>query len=190
MHYTICDFTLDIIQNSLEAGADMIDVDLRSGSMDYSVCVADNGCGMTGDEAARLKDPYVTDGKKHEKRTIGLGIPFLVQAVEQCGGTFSVESEPGRGTTVRFCFPAGHFDTPPFGDVPGLVLQAFIFDSEYELIVNREVEAESGTNTYRICRSECREALGDIYIGASLKLLRRYLQSQEEYIYLPSAANS
>ena len=73
----------------------------------------------------------------------GLGIPFLMQAVNLSGGTFSVESEVGKGTTFRFSFDLNNIDTPPQGDVNGAVVQAMMYDGGYELEYNKAMELVS-----------------------------------------------
>ena len=187
MHLTICDFILDIVQNSLEAEADTVELDIISTETRYEVRVKDNGCGMTAEELSRLTDPYFTDGRKHKERPAGLGIPFLGQAVEQSGGTFGIDSVPGKGTEVHFAFPLSHVDTPPFGDIAGLLLQIFIFDGEYEVVVRRTVRTAAGSDSYCIRRSECREALGDVYDGVSVQLLKKFFTSQESGITVTQA---
>ncbi|MGL4368765.1 MAG: ATP-binding protein, partial [Spirochaetota bacterium] len=76
MHHSVCDFLLDIVQNSIEAGSGVITVDLVEKKGILSVCVGDDGKGMDAETLSRVCDPFCTDGVKHEKRSIGLGLPF------------------------------------------------------------------------------------------------------------------
>jgi len=41
-----------------------------------------------------------------ESRGSGLGLAIAKSLVQAHGGTISAESEPGRGTTIRFVLPA------------------------------------------------------------------------------------
>jgi PAS domain S-box-containing protein len=64
--------------------------------------VADEGAGMSSDEAARAFEPFYTT------RTgigIGLGLPIVQGIVERHGGTVELDTEPGRGTTVTVALP-------------------------------------------------------------------------------------
>ena len=137
MHFTVSDFLLDLVQNSVEAGATHIVLKVLEGDRFLELVVDDNGKGMDKQTLARVRDPFFTDGVKHVKRKVGLGIPFLVQALEQVDGDFELESQPGKGTHLRCTFPLDHVDTPQLGDLPGFFLLALSFDGEYELEIHR-----------------------------------------------------
>ena len=139
--------------------------------------VLDNGKGMDAAELERAKDPFYTDGRKHAGRTVGLGIPFLIQSLELAGGTYRLDSTRGKGTSFSFRFPADGIDTPPLGDVPGLILSAWCFDGPYELTVIAE-----GARSWRCL---CNQALRDDRGGrrpddaGALVLAREFLVSNE-----------
>ncbi|HOX48159.1 MAG TPA: sensor histidine kinase, partial [Spirochaetales bacterium] len=80
MHYSLGDYVLDIAQNAVESGAGTVRIDFAETEESFSVAVADDGVGMAEEELARALDPFYTDGKKHARRKVGLGLPFLVQA--------------------------------------------------------------------------------------------------------------
>lgn len=184
MHAAICDFILDVVQNSVEAGARIVELDLREEGGAISVRLTDDGRGMTEKELADALDPFHTDGTKHAARRVGLGLPFLSQAVEAVGGEFALRSRKGEGTELRFSFPAGHLDTPPLGPVSSLIRSAMVFDGGYELRVRRRREAGrkvAGTE-YELSRSELEEAVGDLSSASSLILLGRYLESLEDSV--------
>lgn len=178
MHFTCCDFITDCVQNSVEAGAENIRLEVDESAELFSVRLTDDGRGMTPEEIERTRDPFFTSGEKHRRR-VGLGIPFLVQATELSGGSFALESRPGRGTDLSFAFDLRHVDAPPVGDVPTAFLQALCFEGGYEMEIVRTLKTETTCVDYRLRRGELVEVLGDLSDGASLKLLRVYLRSQE-----------
>jgi two-component system NtrC family sensor kinase len=67
------------------------------------IAVSDNGIGMSGDVRARALEPFFTT-KDADKGT-GLGLSQLYGFVDQSGGAVELQSELGRGTTVRFWLP-------------------------------------------------------------------------------------
>lgn len=180
MHFAIVDFIIDIVQNSCEAGSGSIDVRLDEDENGIDVGVRDDGKGMDADELARALDPFVTDGRKHPGRKVGLGLPFLKQALELSGGRFSIRSEKGRGTEVAFHFEKGNVDCPPLGDIPGMALSILCLPGAHEMTITRK----AGGFSYELKKSELAEALGDLEEVSSLVLLKHYLQSQEEGVDL------
>lgn len=69
--------------------------------------VADTGVGIAAEDVARLFDKYEqarSRSTRSEKGT-GLGLYITKQLVELHGGTITVDSEPGRGSTFTFTLP-------------------------------------------------------------------------------------
>ena len=58
-----------------------------------------------------------------------------------CGGSFSLESEPGKGTLVEASVQKSNIDTPPLGDIGEIVMDAIQAngDIEYELVYETDV---------------------------------------------------
>jgi hypothetical protein len=128
MHVMLDDLSqhiLDIAENSLAAGASRVDVRLvEEDDKGFRVLeIRDNGKGMDAEMVRRVTDPFVTS---RTTRRVGLGIPFLKQAAELAGGSFSIESVPGSGTCLRAVFRAGSIDCPPLGDLPATVVTLFV----------------------------------------------------------------
>lgn len=175
MHAEATDFILDAVQNSVEAGASLVTLDIAEGPEGFEVFIADNGCGMSPELRARALDPFFSDGSKHRRR-VGLGLPFLKQAAEACDGIFDLRSEPGEGTSLHFRFPAGHVDSPPGGDVAAALLSVLALGSRGDVAVTRSRNGRA----YRAVRSEIESATGPLDTSDALILLRDYLRSQEE----------
>jgi len=67
------------------------------------VAVTDNGCGIEEDKLPRVFEPFFTTKQDGGS---GLGLSMVYGFLKQTGGTVTLYSEPGVGTTVRLYFPA------------------------------------------------------------------------------------
>jgi PAS domain S-box-containing protein len=65
--------------------------------------VSDTGTGMSEEVLDRIFEPLFTT--KAPEHGTGLGLPTVRTIVERHGGTIQVESEEGRGTTLRVLLP-------------------------------------------------------------------------------------
>jgi Signal transduction histidine kinase len=71
------------------------------------ISIADNGVGIEKEALSKIFDinsNIHTPGTENEKST-GLGLILVKDFVEKSGGTISVESKVGQGTTVSFTLP-------------------------------------------------------------------------------------
>jgi signal transduction histidine kinase len=66
--------------------------------------VTDNGTGIDEDYIGKIFEKGETDSSDTEGK--GLGLAIVKTFIEAHGGTVSVESKPGRGSTFRFFLPA------------------------------------------------------------------------------------
>ena len=70
--------------------------------------VADSGVGMSAEDLEQALTPFgqaESDIARDQEGT-GLGLPLSKHLVELHGGSLTIESRPGEGTTVRATFPA------------------------------------------------------------------------------------
>jgi signal transduction histidine kinase len=75
-----------------------------AGSM-YELRVADNGIGMSPDEARRSFEPFYRAMRSQDATGTGLGLSIVKRVVEVSGGTLGVDSQLGRGTTFLVKLP-------------------------------------------------------------------------------------
>ncbi len=67
------------------------------------IAVSDSGVGMDDATKARAFEPFFTT--KQVGRGNGLGLAMVYNFVKQSGGDISIETAPGRGTTVTMVLP-------------------------------------------------------------------------------------
>ena len=63
----------------------------------------DTGSGMPEEVKKRLFEPFMTYGKKHGT---GLGMAIVKKVIDDHKGKIEIDSELGKGTTIRILFPA------------------------------------------------------------------------------------
>ena len=176
MHFTLADLVADITQNGVEAGADLVELEVSEDGKEFRFQVKDNGKGMTEEGLKRAIDPFITDGVKHPGRKVGLGLPFLIQTAEQSGGGWDIKSKKGEGTSVSAWFDTGNVDMPPVGDIPLMFRTILMFNSSAEIIIRRKKMADE----YEVIKSELMDAIGSFEDVSNLVLLGEYLQGLEE----------
>jgi signal transduction histidine kinase len=82
------------------------------------LAVVDTGTGIAPEHLARVFEPFFTT--KEKGKGTGLGLAMAYGFVKQSGGHVEIESQPGRGTTVRLYLPraSGVADAPAATPTP------------------------------------------------------------------------
>lgn len=171
---------LDIVQNSITAGARDIDISLVEQGGALTMRITDNGRGMSPELLAQVTDPFTTT---RTTRKVGLGLPLLRMSAEMTGGDMAVESALGVGTTVTARFAVGHIDCPPVGDMPDSIstLVQAAPTVHFTYLHSRNGEA-ARMDTDELCA-----VLGEVPLDTPevVLWLRDYLREQEEALPQP-----
>jgi two-component system heavy metal sensor histidine kinase CusS len=72
---------------------------------DSSVAVTDTGSGIAAEHLPRVFDRFYRADASRSSEGVGLGLALVKSIMDLHGGAAVIESEPGRGTTVRLTFP-------------------------------------------------------------------------------------
>ena len=99
--YNPCD---NAIRYNKEGGKVTIDLEQKNNNTILSV--TDTGIGIPAEHQARIFERFYRVDKSHSKETggTGLGLSIVKHAVQYHGGKVTLESEIGKGTTVKIVF--------------------------------------------------------------------------------------
>ncbi len=152
---------LDIVQNSIHAGAHLVEIgvleDMTKNLLKLEV--NDDGKGMKQEVLDKVNDPFFTTGNKKT----GLGIPLLRQHAEACGGECIVRSEEKKGTRVSATFVHDHIDRQPLGDIINTLVSLIRSNPEMDFVYSYTYKDKNYTFDTR----EVKKELEDISINNS-----------------------
>ena len=122
--------------------------------------VRDHGCGMDAATLARIFEPFFTTRQASEGTGLGLSVAHGI--VAEHGGSISVESVPGAGSTFHVVLPlAGSASGPPLATPPRPVVPRgegqhvlYVDDDEMMVVMVQGLLQHTG---YRV--TTCRDAL-------------------------------
>lgn len=170
----ICFHLVDLVQNSVAAGARVIRVQIRESpaSDSLELEVEDDGRGMDGPTLLKVQDPFFTS-KSFKK--VGLGIPLLKATTEVCRGDFAIRSRPGRGTRIRASMQRSHLDCPPLGDLEGTLLSLLVSLEAVDL----RFTFHGGRGSFAVSSAEARAQAGDLPLSHPevYRFLREYIRT-------------
>jgi two-component system heavy metal sensor histidine kinase CusS len=97
----------NLLDNALrftpEHGSIQIVLSERNG--DFEVAVSDTGCGIAAEHLPRVFDRFYRAESSRSSDGAGLGLALVKSIVDLHGGSAIIESNVGRGTTVKLIFP-------------------------------------------------------------------------------------
>ncbi|MBO4694136.1 MAG: sensor histidine kinase [Clostridia bacterium] len=171
---------LDVAENSVKAGAGLIQIIIEE-TVDMLVLkIIDDGCGMSEDIVGTVIDPFYTT---RTTRDVGLGVPLLKLAAEQTGGGFSIESKceseypDNHGTRVVARFFKNHIDFTPLGDVVSSVTTLIQGHPDTDFLFSHFFDDNKCVS---LDTREIREVLGNVSLNEYevIKWIEEYLREQ------------
>jgi signal transduction histidine kinase len=79
---------------------------VRASDGSVVLTAADDGVGVSAEDAARLFERFYRSDRARASRGTGLGLAIVKHVVTSAGGTVQAAAGPGRGLTIRCVFPA------------------------------------------------------------------------------------
>ncbi len=97
----------NLLDNALRFTPDdgAIQIVLSERNADFEVAVSDTGCGIDPEHLPRVFDRFYRAESSRSSDGAGLGLALVKSIVDLHGGSAIIESNVGRGTTVRLVFP-------------------------------------------------------------------------------------
>ena len=103
--YNLCD---NAVKYNREGGS--VDVTIDGAAHGAVVTVQDTGIGIPPEHQSRVFERFYRVDKSHSRQSggTGLGLSIVKHAMQYLGGRIELESQPGKGTTMRVHFPDGN----------------------------------------------------------------------------------
>ena len=102
---------LNLLSNAVKFTPDggKVDVRARMDTDKVAVSVIDTGIGIAKDDLEMVFEEFRQAGRDYTKKAegTGLGLALTKRFVELHGGSISLASEPGKGSTFTFTLPVG-----------------------------------------------------------------------------------
>ena len=170
---------LDIVQNSVAAGATLIEIHITEDHEKdlMTIQIRDNGKAMDSEILDKVTDPFTTTKQDKE---VGLGLALISQAAKEAGGDLEVESVPGKGATVTASFVLSSIDRMPLGDMKSTIL-SLVFGApevDFAYVHNNGVQ-KCTFDTRDVRKMTGGKLLSD---AKTIRLVRGMLESQIERI--------
>ena len=180
---------LDIVQNSIKAEAKNIAIDIEENSATdtLTITVTDDGCGMSEEFLARVRDPFTTT---RTTRKTGMGISLFEAAAVQTGGNLDIKSKLGEGTTLTVTFGLTNIDRAPLGNMAGTMVAIIGGAPDINYIYKHKTDK----GEFVLDTRDLREVLGDVpfdvpevlewingYIEEGLAEIKRKTKNKKQY---------
>ncbi|MFZ2006033.1 MAG: ATP-binding protein [Stellaceae bacterium] len=106
---------LNLLSNAIKFSCGGGSIELRSEITkdgDLAIAVSDHGIGIRPEHIPVVLEPFrqIDGDPTHASGGAGIGLPLAKMLVEQHGGTLSIESALGEGTTVSVTLPGWRLD--------------------------------------------------------------------------------
>jgi two-component system heavy metal sensor histidine kinase CusS len=81
-------------------------ISIAAGATQSEIFVKDTGCGIAAEHIPRVFDRFYRADSSRSSQGAGLGLALVKSITDLHGGTATMRSEVGRGTTLTLTFPS------------------------------------------------------------------------------------
>ena len=164
---------LDIVENSIKAEASIIRIEISNSKNndELIITIEDNGRGMSPEFLARVRDPFTTT---RTTRKAGMGISLFESAAVQTGGSLTIESQEGVGTTLCASFVPSSIDCAPLGDMAATMVTIISGAPDIDYLYHFATD----NGEFVLDTKELRSILGDVSFNTLdvLEWIRSYVE--------------
>ena len=156
---------MNLVDNAIKftnEGGVIIRINARKENYGVNLCISvkDTGIGITEESLEKLFESFsqVDTRRNRQEGGVGLGLAISKALVQKMGGTITVKSRPGKGSTFRFVVPQKVLDEKPIGAVENRekVNIAAYFDMEqFDMMTIRDEYSTLIMNMVRKLRVRC-----------------------------------
>jgi signal transduction histidine kinase len=95
---------MNLIVNAIEAMPEggTLSIDSKWTEETLQLEITDTGGGIADDQIKKIFEPFYTT----KEQGLGLGLPYAKKIIEEHGGSVSLNTKSGEGTTIRITLPA------------------------------------------------------------------------------------
>lgn len=171
---------IDLVQNSIRAGASLITKKITEDQVKdvLVIQVDDNGRGIDAKALNNIFDPFYTT---RTTRKVGLGLSLFREAARRCDGDVEINSQVGKGTSVKGVFKWSHIDRAPLGDMAGSIATLIAANPSIDFFYVHTYNGNVFEFDTRVLREKLREVpLNDISV---IRWIREYLSEGISNLY-------
>ncbi|SDE94359.1 His Kinase A (phospho-acceptor) domain-containing protein [Mucilaginibacter pineti] len=99
----------NLVDNAVKYSPEGSPIIIEAGASqyDYLINITDQGCGIELEEQSRIFDKFyrIPEQNRHTVKGLGLGLYISNQAINQLGGSLTLKSRPGEGSTFTIRLP-------------------------------------------------------------------------------------
>lgn len=184
---------MNLVDNAIKFtndGGVIIRIYTRKENYGVNLCISvkDTGIGIEEESLEKLFESFsqVDTRRNRQEGGVGLGLAISKELVQKMGGTITVKSRPGKGSTFRFVVPQKVLDEKPIGEVEnreGLRIAAYFDMEQFDMMTIRDEYTNLITNMVRQLRVRCHACrnLAELMRREANEVFTHIFISLEEY---------